>query len=151
MLLRPFAKINLSLRIHSRRDDGFHEVGTILQTIDWSDEIHLAHADRFEFTAEGAPPGESNLVVRAVRSFERITGVPARVRIHLIKNIPAGAGLGGGSSDAAATFIGLQRFFATALPAEDVLQALRAIGSDVPFFTVGGQALGLGRGDEIRG
>src|SRR5436190_21643584 len=149
MLLRAFAKINLDLRVLGRRDDGYREVRTILQAIDWWDEIHLEPADRFDFSGPGTPEDETNLVVRAVRAYERLAGISANVRIHVKKNIPIGRGLGGGSSDAAVTFIGLQRLYKRSLPFDDVPQALRNLGADVPFFALGGRAAGYGRGDDV--
>jgi 4-diphosphocytidyl-2-C-methyl-D-erythritol kinase len=149
MLLRAFAKINLDLRVLGRRSDGYHEIRTIFQTIDWFDEIHIAGADRFRFSAPGTPEDESNLVVRAVRAYERLSHAPAPVEVRLVKNIPIGRGLGGGSSDAATTLMGLQRFFKRALDPQEVFQELRNLGSDVPFFTIGGKAEGTGRGDEV--
>lgn len=149
MVLRAFAKINLDLRILGRRPDGYHEVRTILQTIDWSDEIHIDQADRFEFIAHGISGGHDNLVVRAWRAFQRLTGEEATVRIELFKHIPVGAGLGGGSSDAAVTLLGLQRLFARELPTNDLFEAMSGLGSDVPFFAWGGRAMASGRGDQI--
>src|SRR5262249_1845572 len=133
MLLRAFAKINLDLRILGRRDDGYHEIKTIFQAVDWHDEILMERANHFEFSAPGQPEEETNLVVRAVRAYEQLAGLTANVRIHLKKNIPMGRGLGGGSSDAAVTFIGLQRLFKQNLPFERVPEVLRDLGSDVPF------------------
>jgi 4-diphosphocytidyl-2-C-methyl-D-erythritol kinase len=149
MLLRAFAKINLDLRILGRRPDGYHELKTIFQAIDWHDEILLEPAATFEFSAPGTPEDGSNLVVRAVRAYERLAGIEARVRIRVTKNIPVGRGLGGGSADAAVTIIGLQRMFKRALPFEEVPNVLRDLGSDVPFFALGGRAAGYGRGDEV--
>ena len=149
MLLRPFAKINLDLRILGRRSDGYHELKTIFQAIDWCDEILMEPASSFEFSAPGTPEDETNLVVRAVRAYERLAGITAKVRITVTKNIPVGRGLGGGSSDAAVTFIGLQRLFKRALPFDQVPAVLRDLGSDVPFFALGGRAAGYGRGDEV--
>jgi 4-diphosphocytidyl-2-C-methyl-D-erythritol kinase len=149
MLLRAFAKINLDLRVLGRRADGYHEIKTIFQAVEWCDDILLEPASHFEFTAYGAPEDETNLVVRAVRAYERLAGITANVRIRVMKNIPIGRGLGGGSSDAAVTFIGLQRLFKRPLPFEQVPQALRELGSDVPFFALGGRAAGYGRGDEV--
>jgi 4-diphosphocytidyl-2-C-methyl-D-erythritol kinase len=149
MLLRAFAKINLDLRVLGRRDDGYHEIKTIFQAIDWSDEILLEPSSRFEFSAPGTPEDETNLVVRAVRAYERLSGITVNVRIHVKKNIPVGRGLGGGSADAATTFIGLQRLFKQALPFDQVPQVLRELGADVPFFALGGRAAGYGRGDEV--
>src|SRR5215472_11451105 len=109
MRLRAFAKINLDLRVLGRRSDGYHELKTIFQAVDWWDEILLEPAERFEFSAPGTPQDETNLVIRAVRAYEQLAGIRANVRIRLIKNLPVGRGLGGGSADAAVTFIGLQR------------------------------------------
>lgn len=153
MLLRAFAKINLDLRILGRRDDGYHEIHTILQTIDWCDEIRVELANRFEFSATAGPDDETNLVVRAVRAYEQATGATVNARIHLTKNIPIGRGLGGGSADAAVTVMGLQRLLKPSpcplLEGDGMLRALRGLGSDVPFFAIGGRAAGFGRGDEV--
>ena len=149
MLLRAFAKINLDLRILGRRPDGYHEVRTIFQAIDWSDEIVLEPAAHFEFSSPGTPEDETNLIVRAVRAYERLAGITANVRIRVMKNIPIGRGLGGGSADAAVTFIGLQRMYKRSLLFDEIPQVLRNLGSDVPFFTLGGRAAGTGRGDEV--
>jgi len=149
MLLRAFAKINLDLRVLGRREDGYHEIKTIFQAVDWCDEILLEPARHFEFSSPGIPEDETNLVVRAVRAYERLAGISANVRIHVKKNIPIGRGLGGGSSDAAVTFIGLQRLYKRSLPFDDVPQVLRNLGADVPFFALGGRAAGYGRGDDV--
>src|SRR5207253_8535886 len=101
MLLRAFAKINLDLRILGKRDDGYHELKTIFQAVDWCDEIVIEPASRFEFFAPGTPDDETNLVVRAVRAYEDMAGITVNARIHVRKNIPVGRGLGGGSADAA--------------------------------------------------
>src|SRR2546428_218514 len=98
MLLRAFAKINLDLRILGRRHDGYHEVRTIFQAIDWWDEIVLEPAAHFEFSSPGTPEDETNLIVRAVRAYERLAGITANVRIGVMKNIPNGRGLGGCSA-----------------------------------------------------
>src|SRR5436190_21570974 len=98
MLLRAFAKINLDLKILGRRSDGYHEIRTILQTIDWHDEIQIDAAEQFDFVCHGGPSDESNLVVRAVREFERAAGQTVRARIVLTKRVPIGSGLGGGSA-----------------------------------------------------
>jgi len=149
MLLRAFAKINLDLKILGRRGDGYHEIRTVLQTIDWHDEIQIDASDRFEFVCHGGPADESNLVVRAVREFERAAGQPVRARIELTKHVPIGAGLGGGSADAAVTLVGLQEFCSARLEPSAVDRCLSALGSDVPFFHVGGRALATGRGEII--
>src|SRR5262245_59308265 len=150
MLLRAFAKINLDLRILGKRQDGYHEIRTLFQTIDWFDEIRIDAAPKFEFSASHGPQDETNLVVRAVRGFERLTGLKAGVSIHLTKNIPSGGGLGGGSADAAVTFLGLERFWGRDVPETERMEALRSLGSDIPFFAVGGRAAGSGRGDQVQ-
>lgn len=149
MQLQAFAKINLDLRVLGRRDDGYHEVRTILQTIDWADEIQIEPASAFDFIAHGIEAGEDNLVVRAVRTFEELTGETVRARIALFKHVPAGAGLGGGSSDAAVTLLALLRLRDREIPQPRLLEALGRLGSDVPFFAFGGKAVGTGRGNEI--
>src|SRR5262244_1259640 len=133
MQLRAFAKINLDLRVLGRREDGYHEIKTIFQAIDWYDEILLEPARRFEFSAPGTPEDETNLVVRSVRAYEQLAGITANVRIDVKKSIPIGRGLGGGSADAAVVFIGLQRMYKRSLPFEEIPRALGSLGSDVPF------------------
>jgi 4-diphosphocytidyl-2-C-methyl-D-erythritol kinase len=149
MLLRAFAKINLDLRILGRRSDGYHDIDTTLQTIDWCDEIQIERATGFKLAAAGTPEDETNLVTRAVRVFEQLAGFTAEVHIRVVKNIPVGRGLGGGSADAAVTFLGLQKLFGRELPFSQAVGVLRQLGSDVPFFLTGGTARGSGRGDEI--
>src|SRR5947199_3427709 len=149
MLLPAFAQINLDLRILGRRPDGYHEVRTIFQAIDWSDEIVLEPAAHFEFSSPGTPEDETNLIVRAVRAYERLAGITANVLIRVMKNIPIGRGLGGGSADAAVTFIGLQRMYKRSLLFDEIPQVLRNLVSDVHFFTLGGRPAGTGRGDEV--
>jgi len=149
MLLRAFAKINLDLRVFGRRPDGYHEVRTTMQTVDLWDEIRIEAAEHFNFIARGAPAGEDNLVVKAVRAFERLTGAPAHVRIELLKRIPMGAGLGGGSADAAITLMGLTRFWGRPVSSIDQVHCLQQLGSDVPFFAFGGSALATGRGEQV--
>lgn len=150
MRLQAFAKVNLDLRVLGHREDGYHEVRTVLQSIDWADEIEIDPTDRFEFVEHGIEAGEDNLVVRAVRSFERLTGKVVHARIELFKHVPSGAGLGGGSADAAITMLGLQRLYGAEIPESELLGALGELGADIPFFAVGGRALGTGRGNQIR-
>lgn len=146
---RAFAKLNLELRVLGKRTDGFHAIETVFQTIDLFDEIRVfaSDDDEFAFTSNREPADDSNLVVRAARAFETQTGQPARVRLELEKRIPLGGGLGGGSADAAATLLGLNRYFGTAIPPQQLHRLLAELGSDVPFFLLGGRALGLGRGE----
>ena len=146
---RAFAKVNLDLRIVGRRGDGYHEIRTILQAIDLNDEIHVSPSKSFSFTATEGPRNEENLVVRAVRAFEAETSITVSLRLDLDKRIPSGGGLGGGSADAAATLMGLSRWYGVQLPGERLHQLLAGLGSDVPFFALGGRALGIGRGERL--
>ena len=150
MQLQAFAKINLDLRVLGRRDDGYHEVRTILQTIDWSDEIRMEPADRFEFVEHGMDAGEDNLVVKAVRAFRTADGRDGPGADRAVQAHSIGAGLGGGSADAAVTMLGLQRFTARRSPQAGVLRVLGRPRVRHPFFMIGGRALGTGRGNEIR-
>ena len=145
------AKINLSLRVLRTREDGFHEIETLMVPISLYDSLQVAPADAFEFRADdpALPMGDDNLVVRAADLFfSRIKREP-RVRIVLTKKIPHGAGLGGGSSDAAATLRLLNRFIDAKLPMEELSALAVKLGSDVPFFLSGGAAICRGRGEFI--
>src|SRR5258706_14460969 len=144
-----FAKINLRLDVLGKREDGFHELRTIFQTISLQDELRL-RASRSEGTAlsiEGnqllsAEPVEKNLVYRAVDALRRELRIRGGVEIQLKKAIPAGRGLGGGSSDAAAALLGTLRLEGRKLPAARLLEIAASLGADVPFFLLGGRALG---------
>lgn len=149
------AKVNLSLRVHGLRPDGFHEVSTVLQTIDLCDRLAIQRVNpanplRIEVPGGGAPADDSNLVLKAARAFFAALGEPARgVRFRLEKRIPAGSGLGGGSSDAAAALLGLQSLWGRPLDAQQLQAAGAAVGSDVPFFLMGGTAFATGRGEQV--
>jgi 4-diphosphocytidyl-2-C-methyl-D-erythritol kinase len=150
MRLTAPAKINWTLEVLARRDDGYHEVRTVLQTIDLWDEVRLEPADTLSLTAQGDHQStEQDLALAAARLLAEETGRPPRASIGLAKRIPSAAGLGGGSSDAAAALRGLDRLWGTAL-GDDGLSALAArLGSDVPFFLRGGTALAEGRGELV--
>jgi 4-diphosphocytidyl-2-C-methyl-D-erythritol kinase len=153
------AKINLALYVLGRRPDGYHELWTLMETISLADEITLnSDADdavRLSVTGRPVPTGEENLVVRAAHLLRGRARVSKGVEIHLDKLIPIGAGLGGGSSDAAATLVGLNQLWNLEL-AEHELVALGAdVGSDVPFFVAmqlrggSGAAVCRGRGEQV--
>lgn len=146
------AKINFYLRIVGRRPDGYHQVETILQTVDLADRIWLqsqANGITLECSDERLPCGPANLAYRAAALLAE--AVPGRgVHIYLEKNIPWLSGLGGGSSDAAAVLRGLNRLWGLNWPKEKLLPWARLLGADVPFFVYGGTALGQGRGDVVR-
>jgi len=145
------AKINLSLRVLGQRHDGFHEVETLMVPISLYDSLRVEPANAFEFYTNdpALPMGEDNLVVRAAHLFFSQINPEPKVRITLNKRIPHGAGLGGGSSDAAATLRLLNRFFDAKLPLEKLSALAAALGSDVPFFLGGGAAICRGRGELI--
>ncbi len=149
-LMAP-AKINWTLEVLGRRPDGFHNVKTILQTIDLSDSLELETAAELtlEATGEGLPPPEENLTMRAARRLQKKTGYSGGARMRLTKTIPVAAGLGGGSSDAAAALRGLHRLWGLALPHQRLVEMAAEVGSDVPFFLRGGTALAEARGERI--
>jgi 4-diphosphocytidyl-2-C-methyl-D-erythritol kinase len=151
-----FAKINSCLHIIAKRPDGYHELRTIFQTISLRDTLHVSlqkepRGFSFTFTSDdpAMPLGNENLVVRAVTAFERECGLRGNLTIHLEKKIPVARGLGGGSSDAAATLIALMRLHKSVLALPKILKLATSLGSDVPFFLFGGRALAVNRGDEI--
>lgn len=153
LVLPAFAKINLGLHVTGRRTDGYHELRTVYQTISLHDTLTFETPTAslfFSSDDETLPSGEENLVMRAARAFGRSIGRKPRVRILLRKRIPAGAGLGGGSSDAAVTLLALNRIHGGPLTPGDLGEIAEKLGSDVPFFLTGGTALGLGRGEIVR-
>jgi len=151
-----FAKINLRLDILGKRDDGFHELRTIFQTISLHDELRLraSRSPGISLTIQGnqplsAEPPQKNLVYRAVEALRHELKIASGVEIALQKTIPAGRGLGGGSSDAAAALLGYLRLTKKKLAAARLLEIASSLGADVPFFLLGGRALGVNKGDEI--
>jgi 4-diphosphocytidyl-2-C-methyl-D-erythritol kinase len=152
--LRALAKINLGLKLLAKRPDGYHEIRTIYQTISLHDrlEISLSRAEagiRFECNNPGIPSGSENLVYRACELWRRAVDFGGGVQARLEKMIPAGSGLGGASSDAAAALEGLERLSGEKLPAHQRISLAAQLGSDVPLFLLGGRVLGCGRGEEV--
>ena len=146
------AKINLLLRILRRRDDGFHELETFITPISLQDELDIekqSNGIQFQCDDPSIPTGDENLVVRAANAFFAATNINGGVSIRLRKNIPHGAGLGGGSSDAASTLLALNQLFDSNLPREALAKLAEPIGSDVPFFIFESAALCRGRGELI--
>lgn len=146
------AKINLFLEVLGRRPDGYHDVQTLLQHVDLCDEVQIAEEGKgiaIESRGFPCPGGAENLAYRAAALFFKATDIGAGIRIRIVKRIPLGAGLGGGSSDAAATLWGLNRLFQAGLSSGQ-LHALGAqLGSDVPFFFEGPTTWASGRGDVL--
>jgi 4-diphosphocytidyl-2-C-methyl-D-erythritol kinase len=149
--LKAFAKLNLGLRVLYKRPDGYHELRTVFQTISLADRITVSfeRASKTHIEIEGAPEIEDNLVARAAARVLQELRVPARVYFHLEKTIPMGAGLGGGSSDAAAVLLALPVLAGRILTAGRARAIALDLGSDVPFFLCGGTALAMGRGEEL--
>jgi 4-diphosphocytidyl-2-C-methyl-D-erythritol kinase len=149
--LEAFAKVNRSLVVHGRRPDGYHEIDTLFSTIDMADNLLFEEDERLTLSIGQStiPSDESNLVLRAARALSDQAGGNRGARLHLSKNIPVGAGLGGGSADAAAALLGLNALWSLDLPVEDLSRVAATVGSDVPFFLFGGRARGTGRGERI--
>jgi 4-diphosphocytidyl-2-C-methyl-D-erythritol kinase len=150
------AKINLRLEVLGKRADGYHELRTVFQSVSLQDTLRLRASRRpgIFLSVRGnetlsSEAVEKNLVYRAVDALRRELKIRSGVEIILDKKIPAGRGLGGGSSDAAAALQGYLRLTSKKLPAADLLQIAASLGTDVPFFLYGGTALGVGRGEEI--
>ena len=146
------AKINLSLRVVGRRSDGFHEIETYIAPISLCDKIKIEqHSGKqkiaFQCDDPSVPKGKGNLVVSAANIFFKQTKITGSVSIELKKNIPQGAGLGGGSSDAASTLLALNELFETNLPRGALAKMAETIGSDVPFFIFESAAACRGRGE----
>ncbi|HEY6051432.1 MAG TPA: 4-(cytidine 5'-diphospho)-2-C-methyl-D-erythritol kinase [Thermoanaerobaculia bacterium] len=145
------AKINRELRVGGRRPDGFHEILSRFSSIDLADQIEVEDAGAFELICEGRPvvSGEGNLVLRAARALAAEIGIEPRARIRLTKRTPVGAGLGGGSSDAAETLRLLRDLWRADLSDERLASLAPALGSDVPYFFLGGEADVSGRGERF--
>jgi 4-diphosphocytidyl-2-C-methyl-D-erythritol kinase len=148
------AKINLSLKILGRRDDDFHEIETLIARISLCDEINIDKDNAkqgIEFRCDDplVPQGDSNLVVRAARAFFAATKVKPAILIELKKKIPHGAGLGGGSSDAATILLALNQLFDANLTREELAKLGATAGSDVPFFVFESTAICRGRGELV--
>jgi 4-diphosphocytidyl-2-C-methyl-D-erythritol kinase len=151
-----FAKINLCLDILGKRPDGYHELRTVFQTVSLHDELRLRvsrHPD-ISLSIKGnavlsQEPSQENLVYRAVDALRHALKIHSGVEMELRKTVPAGRGMGGGSSDAAAALLGYLRLTGRTLPLPQLLEIASSLGADVPFFLFGGRALGVSRGDEI--
>jgi len=155
LVVRPSAKINLTLRVGAKRENGYHDIRTLFQSVALYDTLTISPRPGpfgIECRAPGVPSDQSNLVWRAADVLWRAmghSGEPRDVHIKIEKGIPAAAGLGGGSADAAAALGALHTLWGGTLPRRALLELAGALGSDVPFFFHGGTALGLGRGEEL--
>jgi 4-diphosphocytidyl-2-C-methyl-D-erythritol kinase len=150
--LRAFAKVNYALDVLGLRADGYHEVSTVMQSISLADEVELRHAaGGFDLSLEPEEvevgPQERNTTYLAWKALQRLTGKELPVKVTLRKEIPAGAGLGGGSANAAAVLVGLNELFALGLRVDKLRGIGARIGADVPFCISGGTAMGEGVGE----
>jgi 4-diphosphocytidyl-2-C-methyl-D-erythritol kinase len=151
LTLHAAAKVNLALEIVGRRADGYHDLVTVMQAVDLSDRLVLEEADDLEIQSRGQdlPADASNLALRAAVLLREAAGTGRGVRIALDKRIPAAAGLGGGSADAAAVLLGLNRLWRLRWPRARLHEVAVTLGMDVPFFLRGGAALATGRGEVL--
>jgi len=150
LLVRAFAKINLTLDVLGKRDDGYHEIASVMQSLALCDYITFEDAEDIVLTVEGepVPAGPENLVYRAAEALRDFAGDAERgAAIHLEKHIPVAAGLGGGSADAAATLVGLNELWRLGFSRTELAAIAAGIGADVPFCLVGGTALARGKGE----
>ena len=152
--LRAFAKINLGLNVRQKRPDGYHEIFTVYQTIALHDRltIQLSKGDQgisVQCDDPRIPSGPQNLVHRACALWKHVRNYRGGIKVYLEKRIPVGSGLGGGSSDAAAALLGLERLTGNQLGLGSRLKLAARLGSDVPLFLWGGRVLGCGRGEEV--
>jgi 4-diphosphocytidyl-2-C-methyl-D-erythritol kinase len=151
MVTFPPCKINLGLRILSKRPDGFHDLQTCFYPVPWTDILEVVRAEDFSFASSGSPvPGtaDENLCVKAYRLLQRDFSLKP-VKIHLHKIIPTGAGLGGGSSDAAHTLRMLNEIFGLGLSQEVMMSYAAALGSDCAYFVQDDPMMGRGRGEVL--
>jgi 4-diphosphocytidyl-2-C-methyl-D-erythritol kinase len=155
VILRPFAKINLTLHVGAARPDGFHDVRTVMQAVSITDRLVMTRRRgpfALRSSAAGLAVDRTNLIYRAAAALWRASGrdgAPRDLDVTIEKHIPMAAGLGGGSADAAATLVGANRLWRAGLDARHLAAIAAELGSDVPFFLCGGAAFGAGRGEEL--
>ena len=151
--LPSFAKVNLHLRILGRRSDGYHEIETLLQTVSLCDELSFASRSDslivLDCDSAEIPTDESNLIIRAAHALKELAPRVPGVQIKLTKRIPPKGGLGGGSSNAAMTLLGLKHLWRLDVNPEELITIAGHLGSDVPFFFYGGLARGVGTGRDV--
>ena len=149
--LSATAKVNLALEILGRRADGYHEIVTVVQAVELSDRIVLEEIDSLDLRIahREVPRDASNLALRAALALREAAGVENGARISLDKRIPVAAGLGGGSADAAAVLLGLNRLWRLRWPLARLTEVGATLGMDVPFFLRGGTAFATGRGEKV--
>jgi len=148
--LPAYAKLNLTFEVLGRRDDGFHQVVTIMQTISLADVLTIEPDTGLKVECEYPDlAGDQNLVWQAAVELAKAGNIEPKARISIEKHVPVGMGLGGGSSDAATALLGLNALWDLGLPIERLAEIAAGLGSDVSFFLWGGTALAQGRGEQI--
>lgn len=151
MLYRSYAKVNFTLEVVGKREDGFHELASLVHTINLADDLHVEAADELVTRVEGLEFNpETNLVSRAAELIADTLRERRGAELNLVKRIPTAAGLGGGSSDAATTLVGLNTLWGSRLSLAQLIELAAQLGSDIPFFIRGGAGLMRGRGDELQ-
>ncbi len=151
MRAESFAKVNLTLEVGEERGDGYHEIESILQTISLSDRLEVERAREIRVTCDdpAVPDGEKNIAFAAARLLQSEYGIQEGCAVRISKGIPAAAGLGGGSGNAAAVLALLSKLWGLGLSQEKLMELGGRLGSDVPFFFVGGTAICRGRGEIV--
>ncbi len=150
--IQAAAKINLHLRVYDRREDGFHDILSLFQAVSLADSIvirSLKESDTIEIDGEFDCPARETTVYKAVQAYRNATGIRTGLALSVAKRIPAGAGLGGGSSDAAAVLLGLEGLLRGGVSEAETLRLGASIGSDVPFFLSAAAAIVSGRGEKV--
>ena len=151
LTLSAYAKVNLTLEVLSKRPDGYHEIASVLQAISLADTLNFEPTETLEFQCDVKElQTPDNLVLKAAKLLKEDSGYKKGARINLTKSIPLAAGLGSGSTDAAATLVGLNKLWVLNLSQGKLLELAAKLGSDVPFFLYGGTALAEGRGERIK-
>ena len=151
IVLEAHAKLNLTLEVLGKRDDGYHETASIMQTLDLADIVTVEPSDRLELSCSCAElESPDNIALKAAHLLRKESGTSLGAAIAIEKRIPVASGLGGGSADAATTLVGLNRMWELGLSNDDLKRLGSKLGSDVPFLVEGGTAIALGRGVRIR-
>lgn len=154
MKLKAFAKINLTLDITGKREDGYHTIESVMQSVSLFDTVSIAKSSVEEIAVfcdkSWLPVNESNTAVKAAEAFYEHTGIPHGVRMSIEKNIPTRAGMGGGSADAAAVLKGMNMLYKTELSEDEMIEIAKKVGADVPFCIVGGTCKCSGIGEKLK-
>ncbi|MBQ7624285.1 MAG: 4-(cytidine 5'-diphospho)-2-C-methyl-D-erythritol kinase [Clostridia bacterium] len=149
--MKAYAKLNLYLNVNGRLPDGYHEITTVMQTVSLFDEVSVEKADGISVSIDAPhiPRDERNTAFRAAAGFFKACGIKGGASVKIIKNIPDGAGMAGGSADAAAALIQLNKLYGSPLSKKELLKVAFSVGADVPFCITGGTALCRGKGEII--